>query len=196
MIQNLAKSIRFGREFSLRTIFRYRAIGCCRNSGASQRIMGTVRFESVAPNISFSAVQISPLPILSTALAVTLLSICENSSSGKLNEHQQSGYLQEHRYLLPLPHMGFLTLNQTRKLVYLLESDDSISRIPIVGVWVCLSSADIGSTQSVQSILSHPFVWGAFIRYVCSNHIKRRAQLEDDSFLLVRINLTVIIFIN
>jgi hypothetical protein len=80
------------------------------------------------------------------------------------------------------PRVGFLTLNQTRKLVPVLEADPSLSRVPLVGVWTALDEPYPGRSGAA---ISNPLAWAACIRYLYCDHIKDRALVAPETFLLV-----------
>jgi SCL-interrupting locus protein len=162
MIQNLVKSIRTGKEFALRSCFRMRAVASL-ETGPNENLKGSFRFESTIPRVSFSVVQISPVPIISNPLTSQLLSLANAS-------------------ILAAPKMGFLTMNQTRKLLFLTEDSGSLSRTPIVGVWTALEVAP-HSTSSAH--LYHPFVWAACTRFLFTDCIGQRVSVDDHTFLLV-----------
>ncbi|XP_075261767.1 uncharacterized protein LOC142353419 [Convolutriloba macropyga] len=90
----------------------------------------------IAPATSFNMKPVNYVPIIPTALARNL--------SGPLNlSALQSG--AKH---------GYLTMDQTRKLLLLLESDPKVNTLPLVGVWISgvTSSCDVS-------------VWASLARY-------------------------------
>ena len=54
-------------------------------------------------------------------------------------------------------------MDQTRKLLLVLESDPKVHSLPLVGVWI-----------SGVSEITHPFVWAACLRYVFNPSLKER----------------------
>lgn len=56
---------------------------------------------------------------------------------------------------------GYLTLNETRKVVLLLANDPLALERPLVGVWV----TGVGSTWKGQAN-KHPFLWATVVRYL------------------------------
>lgn len=76
-----------------------------------------------------------------------------------------------------LPRMGYLTMNRTRKLVPLLEGDDNLRTIPIVGLWVTGCSS-----------VDHPFVWAACVRYMVNESLADRVFVQAGTFLLACIS--------
>ncbi|XP_029888630.1 SCL-interrupting locus protein isoform X1 [Aquila chrysaetos chrysaetos] len=74
---------------------------------------------------------------------------------------------------------GYLTMDQTRKLLLLLESDPKAYALPLVGVWL----------SGVTHICS-PQVWACCLRYLFSSSIQERVFSESQSFLIVLYSLT------
>ncbi|XP_063200869.1 SCL-interrupting locus protein [Chroicocephalus ridibundus] len=74
---------------------------------------------------------------------------------------------------------GYLTMDQTRKLLLLLESDPKAYTLPLVGVWL----------SGVTHICS-PQVWACCLRYLFSSSIQERVFSESGSFLIVLYSLT------
>ncbi|XP_025960382.2 SCL-interrupting locus protein isoform X3 [Dromaius novaehollandiae] len=73
---------------------------------------------------------------------------------------------------------GYLTMDQTRKLLLLLESDPKAYALPLVGVWL----------SGVTHICS-PEVWACCLRYLFSSSIQERVFSESGSFLVVLYSL-------
>uniref|UniRef100_A0A8C3K5V9 STIL centriolar assembly protein n=1 Tax=Calidris pygmaea TaxID=425635 RepID=A0A8C3K5V9_9CHAR len=74
---------------------------------------------------------------------------------------------------------GYLTMDQTRKLLLLLESDPKAYTLPLVGVWL----------SGVTHICS-PQVWACSLRYLFTSSIHERVFSESGSFLIVLYSLT------
>ncbi|XP_061860200.1 SCL-interrupting locus protein [Colius striatus] len=104
---------------------------------------------------------VKPVPIIPTALARNL--------SSSMNISQIQGTYK----------CGYLTMDQTRKLLLLLESDPKAYTLPLVGVWL----------SGVIHICS-PQVWACCLRYLFSSSIHERAFSESGSFLIVLYSLT------
>ena len=178
------------------------------NSACSAVLAGTLRFEAILPNLSFQAAQIKPIPFLATPLANQLI---VNSLNGAgTNRTTGSTQMQMQMQM----QMGYLSMNQTRKLVPLLETDPSVSLVPLVGVWVkyeqaplyypsaynspSQASVPVPVSVSIQvplpvaALLDHPFTWGACVRFLCSEHVQQRVLVANDTFLLVRIAIFVL----
>lgn len=198
LLLNLGKAIRAGRETFLRSTMRIRSSGSVR-SDPGGRLMGTVRFEVVLPDVSFTFHRIKDVPVLSTALSIKLArrgatSPISNRGSSSTSPIPQDG--------LTCPQMGYLTMNQTRKAIPLLETDQTISTIPMVGVWTAFDDEDSpGRTPTRKSddrsgikSLLNPLTWALCVRYLFTEHIKDRATLDDGTFLLVRTSYSVPVY--
>ncbi|XP_065595292.1 SCL-interrupting locus protein [Cyrtonyx montezumae] len=74
---------------------------------------------------------------------------------------------------------GYLTMDQTRKLLLLLESDPKAYALPLVGIWM----------SGVTHIYS-PQVWACCLRYLFSSSIQERVFSESGSFLILLYSLT------
>jgi len=82
--------------------------------------------------------------------------------------------------------MGYLTLNKTRKVVPLLETDPAISLAPLVGVWVSVivSSVDEAS-DAVANVQRDPFIVGACGCFLKDSKIRERVFVDrEQTFLL------------
>ncbi|NXO70758.1 STIL protein, partial [Phainopepla nitens] len=106
---------------------------------------------------------VKSVPIIPTALARNL--------NSPLNIAQVQGTYK----------CGYLTMDQTRKLLLLLESDPKAYALPLVGVWL----------SGVTHICS-PQVWACCLRYLFSSSIQERQVtfIESGSFLIVLYSLT------
>jgi hypothetical protein len=187
LLLNLGKAIRAGRETSLRSTMRIRSSGSVR-SDPGGRLMGTVRFEVVLPDVSFSFHRINDVPVLSTALSIKL------ARRGVTSPPPGRGSSSRPTHDLACPQLGYLTMNQSRKAIPLLETDHTISTVPMVGVWTAFDDDDDspartarkGDHPSGSRSLANPLTWAACVRYIFTEHIKDRATVSDDTFLLVR----------
>ncbi len=157
MLANLSKGLKYGKECTLRSCVRLRAAGRVRSD--ADGIRGTLRFEAVVPDVSFQAVRIRPLPLLTTPLSLNLTRQGGNSSR-------------------ELPNMGYLTLNQTRKVVPLLSTDPALAMAPIVGVWTTLDDSHD------ESYLKQPTLWAACTWYLLNNKACDKAFISEGTFLL------------
>ena len=197
MIQNLGKSIRSCREFALKSCVRIRAAGyACQTN---DQYTATMRYEVILPNVSLQLTQVRMIPFLDTPLTVQLFrpslyqaEAAANSYHLNINETRamrerltfsnstQSAQLSSYS---KTKKFGYLTMNRTRKLVPLLESDTSLPTCPLVGVWVS------GLSEHGSEPMAHPFVWAACLRFLNYENIHERVFIADNqTFLLVVMN--------
>ncbi|XP_077680957.1 SCL-interrupting locus protein isoform X3 [Eretmochelys imbricata] len=104
---------------------------------------------------------VKSVPIIPTALARNL--------SGHMNIAQVQGTYK----------CGYLTMDQTRKLLLVLESDPKAYALPLVGIWLS------GITH-----IYNPQVWACCLRYLFSSSVQERVLSESGSFLIVLYSLT------
>lgn len=97
-------------------------------------------------------------------------------------------------------------MNQTRKIVPLVENDSAVSIAPIVGVWTAYdeihdsfntiintnTSTDTADhtkheneNNNEYSNLRNPLTWAVMIRFLFNENIKDRVFISDETFLLV-----------
>ncbi|KAG8436944.1 hypothetical protein GDO86_007866 [Hymenochirus boettgeri] len=120
-----------------------------------------VHWAAVAVANTFESTPIKPVPIIPTALA------------RNLSSHNNIAQLQgTHK-------CGYLTMDQTRKLLLVLESDPKVYMLPLVGIWV----------SGVTHIHS-PQVWAICLRYMFSSSVNERVLSESGAFLIVLYSLT------
>ncbi|XP_021055788.1 SCL-interrupting locus protein isoform X4 [Mus pahari] len=110
---------------------------------------------------SFKCVPVKPIPIIPTALARNL--------SSNLNISQVQGTYKH----------GYITMDETRKLLLLLESDPKVYSLPLVGIWL----------TGIIHIYS-PQVWACCLRYIFSSSIQERVFSESGNFIIVLYSLT------
>ncbi|XP_058159601.1 SCL-interrupting locus protein [Dasypus novemcinctus] len=110
---------------------------------------------------TFKCTPVKPIPIIPTALARNL--------SSNLNISQVQG---TYKY-------GYLTMDETRKLLLLLESDPKVYSLPLVGIWL----------SGIIHIYS-PQVWACSLRYMFSSSIQERVFSESQSFIIVLYSVT------
>uniref|UniRef100_A0A8C6XJK0 STIL centriolar assembly protein n=1 Tax=Naja naja TaxID=35670 RepID=A0A8C6XJK0_NAJNA len=103
---------------------------------------------------------VKPIPIIPTALA-------RNLSSNMSIAHIQGTY----KY-------GYLSMDQTRKLLLILESDPKACTLPLIGIWV-----------NGPVHIHNPQVWAFCLRYLYSSSIQERVFSETGRFLVVLIAL-------
>jgi hypothetical protein len=159
MIRNLAKSIRTGKEFSLRSCIRIRGAGHSSLSG--DQILASLRFEAVLPNLSFQLTQIKQVPFAKTHLASIL----------------------QGRHVSETNRFGYLTMNRTRKLVPIFETDPCVVTAPLVGIWIA------GVEGPQLDTVKHPLIWAACVRYLSFEGLRERVFVDNNTFLLVSITL-------
>ncbi|XP_047666344.1 SCL-interrupting locus protein homolog [Tachysurus fulvidraco] len=129
------------------------------------RLSFGVHWAGVTLASSLEAVPVRVLPIIPTALARNLSSPA--SMAQPLHTHTNTRK------------RGFLTMDQTRKLLLILESDPKVYTLPLVGVWLS------GVTH-----IHNPAVWAWCLRYLYSSSLHDRVMSEDDAFLVVLYSLT------
>ncbi|KAM6218155.1 SCL-interrupting locus protein isoform 3-T3 [Rhynchocyon petersi] len=110
---------------------------------------------------TFKCTPVKPIPIIPTALARNL--------SGNLSISQLQG---TYKY-------GYITMDETRKLLLLLESDPKVYSLPLVGIWL----------SGIIHIYS-PHVWACCLRYIFSSSIQERVFSESGSFIIVLYSVT------
>ncbi|CAD5114677.1 DgyrCDS3723 [Dimorphilus gyrociliatus] len=114
-----------------------------------------VKSDLIAPSIKFNATPIQNVPLVNSALAKNLASpYCRS-------------------YVLGEAQTGYLSMDQTRKVLLILESDPKVSKLPIVGIWI-----------SGVSNISDPFVWSCCTRYVYGK-FDNRVHPPTEPFLLM-----------
>ncbi|XP_007480275.2 SCL-interrupting locus protein [Monodelphis domestica] len=132
---------------------------------ASREHLDNLQFDfhwaAVTPASSFRCTPVKPLPIIPTALA------------RNLNSHMNIAQIQG------TCKWGYLTMDETRKLLLLLESDPKVYSLPLVGIWLC----------GVTHVYS-PRVWAYCLRYVFSASVQERVFSESGSFVVILYSLT------
>uniref|UniRef100_UPI00358FD79B LOW QUALITY PROTEIN: SCL-interrupting locus protein homolog n=1 Tax=Myxine glutinosa TaxID=7769 RepID=UPI00358FD79B len=131
------------------------------NSGISQTslldsLCHGLHASFVCVGASLVATPVQPVPVIPTALARNL--------GSTYNLAQSRGAVKS----------GFLTMDQTRKLLLLLDSDPKTTTLPLVGTWV-----------SGTTTVTNPHVWACCLRFIHSSVLKHRVRLETKAFLLV-----------
>ncbi|KAK5870408.1 hypothetical protein PBY51_025044 [Eleginops maclovinus] len=117
-------------------------------------------WSAVCPSISVEVQPVRSVPIIPTALQRSLSSSSRPPQSSR-------------------PQRGFLTMDQTRKLLLLLESDPKASSLPLVGLWL----------SGVTHIYS-PQVWAWCLRFLYSSALQDRVFSESGCFLIVLFSST------
>ncbi|KAM4739684.1 SCL-interrupting locus protein homolog isoform 2-T2 [Anableps anableps] len=125
---------------------------CCQQPDAAAF---SLSWSAVCPAVEVDVQPVRPVPIIPTALLRSLTSV------GR-----------------PAPHAGrqrgFLTMDQSRKLVLLLESDPKASSLPLVGLWL-----------SGVAHIHNPQVWAWNLRFLFGSALQDRVLSETGCFLLV-----------
>ena len=223
LLLNLGKAIRAGRETSLRSMTRIRSAGSARLHPGG-RLVGTVRFEMVLPNVSLKFQRIQTIPVLSTSLSLQLARRGAVVTSGSTSPYSPTRASANHSSSSSssssfrgnninsnnpgsssssvVPQMGYVTMNTAKKAVPLLETDPTISSVPLIGVWIAFddemttmdstrTSSSSGSSGSsgngcptsggLSSSIRNPLTWAHCVRYLFNEHIKDRILLGDPS---------------
>lgn len=128
-------------------------IKCCFQK-EDDEILAFVTSGCVVMAEDFQLQPINAIPIIQTALARNLASLsCEVQSQVKT---------------------GFVTMDQTRKLLLLIETDPKAYTLPLVGIWI----SGIDALESVET-------WAACVRFVRSENILERVFAPPNCYLLV-----------
>eukprot|EP01041_Mallomonas_annulata_P010365 gene10365-21625_t len=175
LLENLQKSISSSRrEFSLKSSIRIRACGTIRQLSHKKPI-ATLRFEAILPDITFKFQPINPIPILDT----TLHSHISNYQNSNNNNNNNNAVYD----------IGYITLNQTRKIVLLLVSDPAVASTPLVGLWIHIANTMPNDTTTstalnpIHDILEHPFIWTSCTRfhYSIANAARNRNRNSNNN---------------
>ncbi|OWF46210.1 SCL-interrupting locus protein homolog [Mizuhopecten yessoensis] len=130
--------------------------GWCNFYSTGDKSVHHLEFDIITMGTEFKAVPITPVPIVPTALSKNL--------SGPMSLSHLQGE----------PKTGYLTMDHTRKVLLVLESDPKVFNLPLVGIWV-----------SGVSFVYSPFVWAACLRYLHNSSITDRICSPPEPFLLV-----------
>lgn len=184
---NLWRSVSSSKEFSLKHYVRIRAQGSLnKSSDANGGRSGKFRFEAIVPDIALQVVPVYPLPILSTAMATTLL---DTGSDAVRQSSVPTRRVDARLATFEATNMGYMTLNQTRKVVFLADSDSSLSSTPVIGVWVRIAASmnpQAASEYDWASLARHPYCWTAAMRFLFHERLAQRVYVAQDTFLMVR----------
>ncbi|XP_029683797.1 SCL-interrupting locus protein homolog [Takifugu rubripes] len=125
-------------------------------SQQSDATLFSLSWSSVCPSVGLDVQAVRAVPIIPTALLRSLTSTAR-----------------------PLPQLancqkGYLTMDQTRKLLLLLESDPKACSLPLVGLWLS------GVTH-----VSSPHVWVWCLQFLFNSALQDRVFSDGDYFLLV-----------
>lgn len=163
-MKHLAKSIASGKGFSLKQFVRIQAHARVARSPSTGMASGSFHFIGLLPNISFQCMAINPIPLCSTPLSRSMVPSPPPGSDA--------------------PRMGYLTMNNIRQLVMLLDEDTAVSTCPTVGVWIRFDEAELGGDDVAQSALLHPLTWAAAMRFLCAERVLERRFVADDTFVM------------
>ena len=127
-----------------------------------------MKCELVHPSASLHFTPIQPLKLVSSPLTAQLI----QEIKGRKGKFQT----------------GFLTLDQSKRVLPMLVTDPMAYRCGLVGMWatgIPLPSQLLDSSR--YSALTHPLVWTAAIRYLQSTTIKDRVSPspEQNTFLFI-----------
>lgn len=127
-----------------------------------------MKCELVHPSASLQFTPIQPLKLVSSPLTAQLI----QEVKGRKGKFQT----------------GFLTLDQSKRVLPMLVTDPMAYRCGLVGMWVSGVPAPATiSDNSRYSPLTHPLVWTAAMRYLQSSTIKDRVSPspEQNTFLFI-----------
>ncbi|XP_018582225.2 SCL-interrupting locus protein homolog isoform X2 [Scleropages formosus] len=122
-----------------------------------------VRWVAITVANTLDIVPVRKVPIIPTALARNLSSPASMAQPINSSNRKQ----------------GFLTMDQTRKLLLLIESDPKAYTLPLVGVWLS------GITH-----IHSPQVWAWCLRYLYSSSLQDKVMSEDGAFLVILYSTT------
>ncbi|XP_056460062.1 SCL-interrupting locus protein homolog [Gadus chalcogrammus] len=167
--QGLQQACRGAEVADLSQLLGVRGQVSCSQQG--DRLDFSLRWLAASCAGGFDVVGVRPLAIIPTALARSLSGLPGPSSPvpprpGPSRTGLSRPGLKQQR--------GFLTMDQTRKLLLLLESDPKACSLPLVGVWLS------GVVQP-----SNPLVWAWCLRFSHSSSLQDRVLSEQGWFLLV-----------
>ena len=161
IIEKMMKSIerRITREQSIEPLDICRTLLIFAADKTSSKLQ--IKCEILYPSISFQFSPISSLKLVSTPLSV------------KLTQNKRDKF-----------QAGYLTMDQSGRVLPLLPSDPLAYKYPIVGIWV----AGIPESQNVKACpIMHPLVWANCVQYIENSSIKDKISpsLEENAFLFL-----------
>lgn len=77
---------------------------------------------------------------------------------------------------------GFLTLDQGRRVLCLMENEQLTQQVPLVGVWVDLRAEEV---TNLPTLAAHPAVWAAAAHFVHRRNVKEKVWVETSAFLVM-----------
>uniref|UniRef100_A0A3Q2ZP48 STIL N-terminal domain-containing protein n=1 Tax=Hippocampus comes TaxID=109280 RepID=A0A3Q2ZP48_HIPCM len=117
-------------------------VSCERRGDAASFWLG---WSSVCPSVRLDAQPVRPVPVIPTALLRSL-----SGAGGRRR--------------------GFVTMDQSRKLLLLLESDPKASKLPLVGIWL-----------SGVSLVSNPHVCAWCLRFLFGSALQDRLVTSQEA---------------
>lgn len=112
----------------------------------------SLKGEVILPSLSLSFVPVVPLRVVSTPLASSLHADTFATSN----------------------RTGYLTLDQYRNVVPLLDSDAYASKCPLIGIWVYRAAS-----------IRDPYVWAACLRFLYNDSIADRVSVAPLTFMVL-----------
>jgi len=141
-----------------------------------------MRVEMVIPALTLNFTAVKPLVILHTPLAREMERWASLKSKGVDPTDPTAS--------------GFITLNQTRNAVFLLEDDALAYEVPVVGVWLrgsALPAQNIVKDQcsevlqpstSWQAMLNDPLLWSVCLRYISNKRLTEKVSVSENTFVV------------
>lgn len=129
----------------------------CHSHAGDKEIILNINCNTISMATTIQATSVAAVPIIPTALARNL--------SGPLRLSEVQG----------VPKNGYLTMDNTRKLLLLLESDPKAFSLPLLGIWV----------SGIYSI-HHPYIWACCLRFIHCTAIQQRLLAPPNAFLLLQ----------
>ncbi|XP_057697577.1 SCL-interrupting locus protein homolog isoform X2 [Corythoichthys intestinalis] len=138
-----------GRPLDLRELLRVKGRVSCQQQGDADSFR--LDWSCVCPSVRLDVHPVRPVPVVPTALLKSL------TDAGR-----------------PVRRRGFLTMQENRKLLLLLETDPNAAARPLVGIWLT------GVNRA-----SNPNVLAWCLRFLFGSALQDRVLSEDGAFLLV-----------
>jgi SCL-interrupting locus protein len=132
--------------------------------------LGQIKFEALVPELSLHYTPITSIPILPTPFSLSLFADDKPLGRQTIDDVK--------------PTFGYLTLNETRKAVFLMDNDPALSMIPVVGAWIRIT--DTHGYDYFGDAINHPIIWAGCLRFLHNDNISQRFLVDNHSFLLVR----------
>lgn len=130
---------------------------------AVDRLQGTTQLRLAAkyPKWAFHATALArPLRTLETPLLQALLAPKSSKSLG----------------------CGYLTLDERRCVLCLMQNEALAQEVPLVGVWVDLRDQEV---SNLPTLAAHPAVWAAAAHFVHQRSAKEKVWVEASTFLIM-----------